>query len=376
MLSILDFSFIRWALICLFLVILFGVCEHFFGDDGSARKKEQEVDIETRCPLEVAKETIFVLIPSLNEAECGQLIFDLFENALCPKRVFIGLVQNVDYTIDSAIVLYEIHAAQNNRIKFTHNIRRMDAVTRDAMGFLDAYETGRSLYRDEMFSMVIHAHTKVVKSWDELSILELKKCSKAGRAAIITYCPNQVVSHSPPPPSMLTLESINIEEALVFFGALALKRFPDKPVPANFWTSKFAFGYGSMMKVTIPSSTLRCLPDVQDLIISIKLWAKGYQFFTPTKEIVYHCPPSAPRTLVFDAADTERYDQKLRIMHDGITVFKSFFLTSSEAISFAKYLGINFAANIIPRDVRLGITPLDDRDEIALKERVLLLKGD
>jgi hypothetical protein len=114
--------------------------------------------------------------------------------------------------------------------------------------------------------------------------------------------------------------------------------------------------------------------NVQDLVISIKLWAKGYVFFTPTRVVAYHRPTPIPRSFVFNERDAEQYQRKIKFMQDGMTYFKSFLMTSSEAEAFGKYHGIDYSGRSgIPRNLALGITPADEPDDILLKERVLLV---
>lgn len=367
----------RIGLFGLFLLLLFAICEHFLGDDGDSARKEQLTLIEGRCPPSVAEESIFVLVTSLNDRNIGQLVFDLFEKALCPKRVYIGVVENVDNDIDSALFQYELLTAQKRRPKYTSNIRRSMAPFADAMGPLHAYETGRALYANEAFSMVVHAHTDVVDEWDKRCIVELSKC-RAGTDCIITYSPGSFESMPSAPPSIVTLEHIDPDVPEVRLGSLMLKRTPSAPVPALFWTAKFAFGYGNMMRVSVPSSPLKCVPNAQDLVTSIKLWSKGFTFYTPCEELVFHRSPAASlvRKSIFDIEDRTLMRMKERYLTEGSTYLRSFLTTTQEARGFAKFIGCDFQSDYVPRDLKLGITKNDTPNEIALKERVLMLSSE
>lgn len=100
-------------------------------------------------------ERIFVVIPSFQEEDLKDTVNSIFENALEPNRVFVGICnQRVDSHDFDTFDCYENH------------VRLANVRSPQPLGLGFAYYTASKLIQDEEFILRIDAHTRMKNNWD------------------------------------------------------------------------------------------------------------------------------------------------------------------------------------------------------------------
>src|SRR5687767_4968556 len=86
------------------LIALAGVISYIvyqiFAENKKKQKHDRYIEIESSIYEIPSDETIFVLMTSMGEAHVPHTLITLFENAKCPTRITVGLVQHVPMAND------------------------------------------------------------------------------------------------------------------------------------------------------------------------------------------------------------------------------------------------------------------------------------
>lgn len=137
--------------------------------------------------------TIFVSIASFRDSETRPTLDSLFENALYPQRVFVGVVLQLmtttmmtqgsdgtdEFEYDERVWQSVVGISpRQSKPWMPHQVRylRMDAS--DAMGPCYARGLCQTLYRGEDFALQIDSHMRFRKNWDEYLLQSLENCCR------------------------------------------------------------------------------------------------------------------------------------------------------------------------------------------------------
>jgi len=265
-----------------------------------SHKKEHTIKqktelVDSNCALIHPQATIFVSVANLNDVETGATIKSIFDNAYCPRRVFVGVYQNLPADQRNHCASYKKMLSSTDHSFYDH-VRVLTDSLEEAQGASHARSMiEQYLYRDEKYYLILDSHTTLTKNWDFLCIQQLERCLLMSTEPILTTIPEAV-------------NSINRETALAkedvksTFIKIALpaehhdvdvppriigqtvKGPAVKPLQAQFWSSKFSFSLSSIIK-KVPSDPelLFLRPDKGlDLIYGARLWTAGYDFFHPS----------------------------------------------------------------------------------------------
>lgn len=228
------------------------------------------------------KPTIFVSVASYRDADCLATLRSMFGNASDASRVFAGVCEQ--NTNDAGEVCLPAG------FEWHDQVRRISLPHREAKGPTYARYLCSTLYRGETYFCQIDSHTRFAKGWDAKAIKTLKACPSA--KPVLTHYPhdwehmkaeNKVTSvpvlckskfdaHGVP-----TFEAVSMEPSAG--GA---------PRPVPFTSGGFVFGPGEMLREVPYDPDLPQLFQGEEILYSARLWTTGYDFFTPTQNLVYH----------------------------------------------------------------------------------------
>lgn len=110
--------------------------------------------------------SVFVSIPSFRDVEAQHTIACLFETALRPERVFVGIFHQIkpeDRT-------HQIGYGRPDQVRE----KMCDAD--EATGPCFARHVTQGLYCGEDYFLALDSHMRMVQNWDELLIEELALC--------------------------------------------------------------------------------------------------------------------------------------------------------------------------------------------------------
>lgn len=230
--------------------------------------------------------TIFVSIASYRDAACSRTLRELFENAARPDRVFVGVCEQNTAAAEEGCL--------PPGFRWHDHVRRVSVPAREAKGPTYARHLCSTLYRGEAYFCQLDSHMRFVKNWDEECIAMLKTCvpSKQGRKPVLTHYPHDVPRDGEVPDGVsdgvpVLCKSKFDHQGIVTFDSVTLpaSRIP-RMVP--FTAGGFLFGPGSMVQEVPFDPDLPHLFQGEEFLYSARLWTHGYDFFTPTRNVVFH----------------------------------------------------------------------------------------
>ena len=223
-------------------------------------------------------ETIFVSIASYRDAECVETLKSLFENAKHPDRVFAGVCeQNSSDGQETCVPA---------GFRWHDQVRRVGVPAREAKGPTYARYLCSTLYRGETFFCQIDSHTRFAKHWD-VDAVGMVRAAASPRAVLTHYPP--ATSEKGDDTGVPSLCASTFDETMGFpvFEAVTLPA-SKTPKPVPFTAGGFLFGPGTMVKDVPFDPDLPHLFQGEEFLYSARLWTSGYDFFTPTKNLVFH----------------------------------------------------------------------------------------
>lgn len=253
-----------------------GVTEHYRADP--------------RTPIQHG--TIFISIAAYRDTECKDTVFDLFDKASRPERVFVGVVQQIK---DASEDCFEKCDTCRERKRSGH-IRQIDYDFSEARGPCFARYHASKLWRGEQYYMQIDSHMKFEQGWDDTVFAEIAR----------TNDPNAILSSYPPTEDQMRdfkaddfgQMIINCDpqfnaDGLVSFLA-AIVSSPPGPLAQRPAVASPFCGAGLMI---IPAQALIDVPYDphlnflffgEELLHSARLWTAGYNFYAPVRSFVTH----------------------------------------------------------------------------------------
>lgn len=295
------------------------------------------------------RRSIFVSIAAYRDAECGPTIRDMLAKADEPGRISIGLVwQSVPEFDDTIRPTWDPEA----------DVRIIDIDARQSKGVCWARNLCQALLRDEAYYLQIDSHMRFVTSWDSALLAMLDQCP--GEKSILTTYPP---GYEPPDrlgtPDLVTMRarSFNQEGALSLQG-FVLRSEGELEAPMEQFVCAAGFLFG-------PAALVRDAPydphlyfHGEEITLSARLWTRGWNFFTPSKAVIYHWyntkPGSGQRRLHHeDAANWRKLDllSLKRMRHLlGMDV-----TTDDEALVDIELFGLGTQRSLAAYEAALGV---------------------
>lgn len=270
------------------------------------------------------QDTIFVSIPAYRDPEVITTLEELFKKAKYPQRVIAGVCQQIDELKDHA---FDVRATTSNVLRryMDQNIRILTLPASEAKG--PSYARARieqDLFEDEIFFLGIDSHTAFVPGWDVLVIDELLKCNSArpmltvypqdytrkaatggaagagnklGGAAPIPTANRTVNTKSPV--CFIKFNSFHPQLGLPQTERVNFRKPPRQPQPSLFISAGFVFTLGEVIREA-PYEELPYLFLGEEIVMALKYFLTGVDFFSPSKHIVFHLNDRTYRPLFWE----------------------------------------------------------------------------
>lgn len=232
-------------------------------------------------------ETIFISIASYRDKNCPRTIEEIYNNADHPERIFIGIYQqNGPYDI----------SCQTSKIdpKLQKNISLVTVPADEARGPAVARYHASQLFKKEDFFLEIDAHMRVLPHWDT-TLLNMwhKLAQEKGPNVILTAYPMEWDA---------TTDKIDPthETQVPLFCGMDFS-YGDVPRPSSILNKKtsifhespfiaagFFFGPGKFLENVPYDPNLSYLFQGEEFLLGMRLWCKGYRFYNPTENLIFH----------------------------------------------------------------------------------------
>lgn len=244
-------------------------------------------------------DTIFVSVASYRDSECTNTLRDMYEKAEFPEKVFVGLVEQNKH--------------HDKPCTFRHdNVRRLGLRYNQARGPCYARYLASCLYRGESFFFQIDSHTKFDHGWDVELIRMIREMPS--NAVISNYPVSWEDRGNPKVPHFPTVRRHGPYYAFnpVYTQNMHIKH--EKHLGSS---GCMLFMRGHVVKRVPFDPELDWVFDGEEFLYSARLYTHGYDFYRPTKNVVYHffgrqnCPK-----FWNDLGDFRRRADPVQTVHD------------------------------------------------------------
>lgn len=232
-----------------------------------------------REPFAEQSPTLFVSIASYRDTDCVNTLKNMFDNAQVPSRVFAGVCEQ-----NTAAAAETCMPAE---FRWHDQVRRVSIPSKEAKGPTYARYLCSTLYRGETYFCQLDSHMRFVKNWDTLLVQMIQKCPSSN--AILTHYPHdyQQTATGIKDVPVLCKSKLDPGSKLATFEAVTLPA-SQVPKPVPFVAGGFFFGPGRLVTDVPYDPDLPHLFQGEELLYSARLWTSGYDFFTPTQNVVFH----------------------------------------------------------------------------------------
>jgi [Skp1-protein]-hydroxyproline N-acetylglucosaminyltransferase len=226
------------------------------------------------------KETIFVSVASYRDSDCIETIRAMFDSAANPDQLYVGICEQNSAEAKEACV--------PGGFKWNHRVRRLTIPAMEAKGPTYARYLCSTLYRGETYFCQIDSHTRFVKGWDAKAVACLKRCPVPSKA-VLTHYPHDWDQNSATGTKDVPVlcKSKFDDNGILTFEAVSIAPSA-KPKPVPFVSGGFVFAPGTMVRDVPYDPDLPHLFQGEEILYSARLWTSGYDFYTPTQNLVYH----------------------------------------------------------------------------------------
>jgi len=268
-------------------------------DTNNSAEEDAELPMS---PVEDGNGEIFVTIPTLRDGErCATTLKSLFSKAKNPDKLFVGIVEQNDPKDTKCILKYcKLHGVDikpryphhknNFKCPYYRQIRYLAVYNLGAKGPVYARALTRRLIGDEEFCLQIDAHADFGAEWDE------------GLKSEWHGTENEYGIISTIPPSFADVEegSIDVVRRMchVNFADTGFPRFKkptdglakklNKPLLGHSWCAGFSFSKCHFEMTTPNDVFMPQVFDLEEITRYARLWTRGYDVYTPTKNYVFH----------------------------------------------------------------------------------------
>jgi hypothetical protein len=243
--------------------------------------------------------TIFVAISSFRDPYCMKTLQTIYSRAHHPENVYVGIVQqNADMDAD-CITVGNLDEKQNLRdleilLTYKTHIRIIRMNDKEAQGPVYARAmTIEKLYQNEDFIFQIDSHSIFDYGWDTILIHDMERLP-----------PKSIISHYPldwdsnngsiPQESTLHIQIMckgfwNSDGILQPQGALfGIKDTKNIPHEGAFIGAGMFFYTREAAKEVPIDPYLKHLFHGEESSLTFRYVAKGYKFYSPSRNVIYH----------------------------------------------------------------------------------------
>lgn len=216
-------------------------------------------------------DSIFVSVASYRDADCSGTLRELFRQADRPDKIFVGIVQqNKTHDVDCAL-------AEKFR-----NVRMVRLNYNQARGPCYARYLASCLYRGETFFFQVDSHTQFELGWDTALIRMMRDLPA-----------NAVISHYP-----ASWDDRGKQEVPFFNSARRHQRYftytsmfgeqVEQPRKHLATAGGMLFMRGNTVQQVPYDAELDWVFEGEEFLYSARLHTFGYDFYAPSRNVVYH----------------------------------------------------------------------------------------
>lgn len=243
--------------------------------------------------------TIFVSIASFRDPQCMHTLLWALRQAKHPERVFVGILQqnSPEQDVDCLSVSLEKASSAKDAsllLKWRQQIRMMRVNYLDARGPAWARQMViDKLFHGEDFVLQIDSHTRFVPDWDELIINNYNQLPKK---SAISHYPSVFDPRENADELPKNYHTLIARMCKGFYnndgilqptaGLMALDKKESKSSP--FLGAGFTFYPGMVHDEVRMDPYLYYLFHGEEILFSMRLVSKGYKFYSPAENIVFH----------------------------------------------------------------------------------------
>lgn len=235
---------------------------------------------------------IFVTIPAYRDPETNRTICSLYETAMYPERIYVGVVWQIDTSpanADSACLDVPL---PNDEWSIT-NIRQLKLDYRHATGPCLARAMAQSLHRDEEYILQIDSHMRFRENWDEYLLEQLSQCPNPDKSVLTAYPPAYVLDANGEADCVnneirsTILVPWKFSDGMLRQKGRLLNETSDV-VPCPLYAAGFNFSSASVIKDCPYDGNLHHLFFGEEMNMAVRLYTHGYDFFAPSRSVCYH----------------------------------------------------------------------------------------
>lgn len=244
------------------------------------------------------EDLIFVSIPSYRDPECPFTLLDVFRKARYPHRIRVGVCQQNAPRDRDCLQL----AGLQPYLAWIRVLRMSHYEAQGPMLARHLIET--RLYQDEMFYLNIDSHTMFVPHWDVICIEQLAQCPS--NKPILTTYPHpydRKARHLPQQfklPTFLRFRGFHPRLGFTEQEKESFKMAPSQPYPSVCWAAGFSFTLGEAIRQVPYDPYCYYVFVGEEMSMSARYWTHGWDFFTPTQNIVFHITTRDYRPLFWE----------------------------------------------------------------------------
>ena len=223
--------------------------------------------------------TIFVSIASYRDPDCQNTVCDLFEKALYPERINIGICLQIVPDEDKDCLIHTERQQQ---------LRIIEVHASESRGACWARSRVQELWCNEDYYFQVDSHMRFVAGWDEKLIAMLGKCP--GENPVLSTYP---LAFTPPdelaPDNLVTIRPKGFDDEGVLTQhswLTSLDKAPAYPSPTPFVSAGMLFTSGGVVNV-IPYDPYLYFTG-EEITLGARLWTSGWNIYSPNEVIAYH----------------------------------------------------------------------------------------
>eukprot|EP01132_Coremiostelium_polycephalum_P002041 gene2041-2512_t len=256
----------------------------------------------------------FVSITSYRDPECQWTIKNIFETSDQPHNLFIGICWQYDLNKDTNLDKHCFEYTIDDNYK--QQIRIIEIDYHDAKGPCIARSMAQQLWRGERYFMQIDSHMRFIKSWDTILKNQLKQCPSE-KPILTGYPMGYTRPDTLPPPSLryplvLVATHFDDQDGMLRFSGRIVAKPQLKPLNSLFWISGFSFSSSTVIQEVPYDIHLDYLFFGEEISMSARLWTNGYDFFSPTKAVVFHLWQRDYRPTFRENTQSSKDEEKLQ----------------------------------------------------------------
>ncbi|KAJ9456646.1 [Skp1-protein]-hydroxyproline N-acetylglucosaminyltransferase [Diplonema papillatum] len=283
--------------------------------DGGEEKGEEEEDKDPLLSRAAVRRrdqrTIFVSIAAFRDSEAADTLRSMYETARRPERIFAGVVCQraesmpeercippewegpLDACRLNASTARSIDPAADPAFCPRGNVRLTDMPAAQARGPCHARYLATLLHAGEDFFMMIDSHNKFVDSWDEVALQQHELCDSEKCVLSVYPMALSAAKAVPPPAEQDKVAHLCMTGHWNYDGfpgpfAAGVVQSSKAPRPQPFLGAGFVFANSSMIKDVPFDPHLPFLFQGEEILLTVRLWTHGYDFFSPGRNILYH----------------------------------------------------------------------------------------